>query len=134
MEVSQDFRSECSGAMTQVEVLFATTQSAPDLAVDFLLTDTSDHQVIMQQRIKDIPGKDQVWLSFPFHPLVGTKDHLYRMTLTAPGSSQDNWLALWNTTTNIYRGGDAIVEGVPTNMDLIFRYTCRMPPLSDWLD
>lgn len=133
-EVSQDFRSECSGTLTQIEVLFATDTLTANLPVNLTLTDLSSRQVIPPQSVMNAAGKDQVWQIFPLQPLPVTRDQPFQFTLSADGGDPNQVLVLWNTKTNVYRGGDAIVKGVPTNNDLVFRYTCKMPPLNDWFN
>lgn len=133
-EISQDFRSECPGTITQVEILFSTGELPTGNSVNFRLINLSGHQLITEQRAVDIPRKSETWLLFPIPSLEHTQDREYRFTLNTDSGDQENTLALWNTKTNVYRGGDAIVNGVPTNYDLIFRYTCKMRPLTDWFN
>ncbi len=132
-QVSQDFRSECLGAITQVEVLFSAGNTSAAYPVSFQLVDTSSQTLITQQTVTDIPIGEATWLAFPLS-IQGSIDHPYRIILKTSGGEQDTYLTLWHTKTNVYRGGDAIVAGVATNSDLVFRYTCRMPLLADWFN
>ncbi len=130
-EVSQDIRSDCSGDFTRIEVLFSKSTPSTD-PLDMRLVDGESQELITQQRVKALPITDQGWLPLSFPPISHSKYRQYRLTLSASGN--EHILDLWNTTSNVYRGGDAIVRGVPTNQDLIFRYTCKMPPLTDWFN
>ena len=132
IEVSQDFISECPGKITDVAVLFSSSDEIASYPVSFKLVDMRNNQVVKEGIIRDVPVANQTWLTITPPPMTGTKDHPYRITITAADDSQDRLLYLWDTTTNVYRGGDAIVHGVPTNNDLIFRYSCKMPILMDW--
>lgn len=133
-EVSQDFRSECSGSITQVDVLLSPRTLTVNLPVNLTLTDLNSREVITQQRVVNPSGEDQVWQIFIVPSLPVTRDQPYQISLSTDDGDHNQALILWNTKTNVYRGGDAIVKGVPTNNDLVFRYTCKMPPLTDWFN
>lgn len=130
-EVSQDFISECPGTITQMGIMASSGGQDGAYPVRFRLVDMTSNQVITEQVI-DQTIFDQTWLKPTLSPLAQTKDHPYRILVSAADDNQRNSLQLWSTTTNIYGGGDAIVHGKPTNYDLIFRYACRMPALSNW--
>lgn len=130
--VSQDIRSECLGTITQVEILFSTESATAAYPITLQLIDTETHQLVIEQSEMISPGNHQAQQVFPIHVPQNTKDHNYRISLSTLGSTQEPALRLWNTKTNIYLGGDAIVNGVPLNNDLVFQYTCKMPLLKDW--
>lgn len=132
LEVSQDFQSECPGTITEIGILAASEGQDVTYPVRFRLVDVSKNQVIEEQVI-DEKVSGQTWLMPGITPMRATKDQPYRILLTAADNSQTGTLQLWSTTTNVYRGGDAVVRGIPTNYDLIFRYTCQMPILTEWL-
>jgi len=129
--VSQDFRSECPGTITEIGILASSGSQAVTYPVSFRLVDVSQNQVIEEQVI-DETVSSQTWLMQAISPMTGTQDNPYRILLAAADDSQTGTLQLWSTTTNVYRGGDAVVRGKPTNYDLIFRYTCQMPILTEW--
>jgi len=130
--VSQDFRSECPGTITEIGILASSGgQAVTTYPVSFRLVDVSQNQVIEEQVI-DETVSGQTWLMQAISPMTDTKDNPYRILLAAADDSQTGTLQLWSTTTNVYRGGDAVVRGKPTNYDLIFRYTCQMPILTEW--
>ena len=81
-----------------------------------------------------MPGENQAWLAFPVNRIENTKDQHLRIALSAEGVQEGQPLKLWNSTTNVYLFGDAIIDGVPTNKDLVFRYTCKRPILKDWFN
>lgn len=133
-EVFQDFQSECSGEIDQLEVLVSTGQTQSQQSVKMLLTDLDNQQIIAEQQTLSAPGKNQDWVVFPLNVQQNTMQRHLRIALSADGVEEGQPLKLWNTTTNVYLFGDAIIEGNPTNKDLVFRYTCKRPVLKDWFN
>lgn len=131
-EVIQDFQSECSGEIKQLEVLVSSGQLLSPQPVKLMLTDMDNPQIIAEQQAVSAPGENQAWVVFPLNMQQNTRHRHLRIALSAEGVEEGQPLKIWNTTTNVYLFGDAIINGIPTNKDLVFRYTCKRPALKDW--
>lgn len=133
-EVLQDFQSECSGEIKQLEVLVSSEQLLSPQPVKMALTDLDNQQIIAEQQAVIAPGENQAWVVFPLNLQQNTRHRNLRIALSAEGVEEGRPVNLWNTKTNVYQFGDAIINGTPTNKDLVFRYTCKRPALKDWFN
>jgi 4-amino-4-deoxy-L-arabinose transferase-like glycosyltransferase len=132
MEVSQDFISLCHGPLTRISVLLSAGDQPAVSPVTLQLTDLENNRMLAKQTVNAEAITNETWLDFSIPPLNGSNKHAYRMTLASPDADEQS-LAVWSSKTNVYRGGDAIVQGAFTNTDLVFRYYCWQPVLIDWV-
>jgi hypothetical protein len=126
-EVSQEFISDCPGAITRAAVMVGSSGATNPARLR--LSDLDAGRVVAEQAADPTPDRLGTWLALPFPALEGTRGTRYRLTLSVEG---EGTLPVWHTASNLYRFGDAFAGEQGTNYDLVFAYTCRAPALSDW--
>jgi hypothetical protein len=83
---------------------------------------------------KTIPGpslEDNLYVSVRFDRIRNSRGKVFAFTLSSPGAETDNSISLWMNGRDIYREGEAFVNGRPVRGEFIFRAYAKRPVIAE---
>ncbi len=123
---AQTFIGSCNG-LSSVSLYMSTYKRAMHGPVVLELYDNTSHAVITRQSLPANSIKDDTWQQIYFPPVPDSQNHIYRLSVSSPGTPVGNGVTVYVSKSDKYPAGDAFLNDVKTQGDLVFHYTCRVP-------
>lgn len=130
-EISQEFISRCYGTVTKIDILYATYNRTNTNPVIFRLTDSTG-KILSEQFTSASSLIDNSWFSYKIPSLGDSFGKTFRFSITSPKSIHGNAITVWGSLKDDFPDGTEIENGKSVNRDLVFRYSCNQPVLTDW--
>lgn len=124
VQFSQSFVSACP-RLADIDLYFATYARVNTHPVTIQLIERDSGRILFNQTIDSQTIGDNAWRNFPITPIADSAGKTYLITLTSPESQPGNAVSIWRSKADIYPGGEAAVNSIPINADLVFRYHCN---------
>lgn len=117
--VTQSFRAEHNG-LCVVSIMFATYARENDIPVKLTLLDDKGVEITSQiSEGKKI--RDNVFYSFRFPAIVGSKGKKFQVSITSPDGKAGNAITAWMSESDVYPEGSLTVNGAAMPGDLMIK-------------
>lgn len=121
--VTQSFISTCSD-LAGIDLLLATYARTNTHPVTVQLVEQTSGRVIVSQTIEGQTIRDNAWREFLFTPIADSSGKGYQIAISSTESQIGNAIAIWHSQADMYPNGEAKINGVSINADLVFHYRC----------
>lgn len=123
IELSQSFISQCA-SLAQIDLVMASYGRVNHQPIILRLYDEVTSQLVAEQLLEGTTVRYNIWYVFPLQNISDSIGKRYRISLTSPQSRPGDAITVWQSTSDSYAGGEAMLNGRPLNADLAFRYGC----------
>ena len=123
----QTFRAPFSG-LYRVDVILATYARENQGRVLFHLSTGAEETDLATVEIEAGQVRDNAPQPFVFEPIVNSSNREFHFFLEAPEAEVGNAITIWQTDFDSYPGGQAYIDGQPTDGDLRFVAYYRSSP------
>jgi hypothetical protein len=124
LQVTQTFLSTCPN-LAEIDLYLATYARPNTHPLLVRVQEVGSGQVLLDQSIAGSAVRDNAWHEFPLAPVPDSAGKTYMITLSSPEGQPGNAISIWSSRTDAYPGGEANVNGIAINADLVFRYRCQ---------
>ncbi len=129
--VGQAFVAE-SDNLCRVDVMMGTLGRQNDRNLTFRLYLVGNGATNIRTTTVNAAGLlNNLYNSFVFSPVPKSKKKTFWFVLSSPGAWPENSVCAWMNSKNIYRKGNALINGSPARGDLVFRVYAKRPVFTE---
>ncbi len=119
----QTFTSECAN-LNRIKLFLTSYDRTNTNTLNVRVKDLDAEQQLFELTIPAQEIADNQWHEIPFEPLPDSMGKHYRITLVSPDARPGNAIGIWRSATDVYPGGEALIDGKPIQADWVFQYGC----------
>ncbi len=129
MKIGQTFKADHKD-LSAIEILLATYNRENKGTLIFRLKEgleSEDDMVVLPCNMRDVQDNTFYRFSFPKienykgKEILFSKGKKYYFYLEAPHAEPGNAITIWSSSEDLYKGGEKIINGVPSRGDLVFK-------------